>query len=92
MTATEYPDTHETTFHVQVQRKKRFWRNGKWVTAVATKLTHEPPKQVGPDSVAIKLTVRIPNSAFEPFAPVAVLEIPQHMTQQPIEIIVEDPS
>lgn len=84
------PDTHEATFYVQVQRRDAKWRDGKYITAVATKLTTEAPKQVMPGAVAIQLKVRIPDAAFDPISPSVVVDIPADMIQHAIEVIAED--
>lgn len=86
--------THAAEFYVQVQRKKHAqWRNGKSITASAIKMTQEKPATTPKDTVVVKLKVELPDDAFEPFEPSAVIAVPQSMIlQQPTTVIVEDPS
>lgn len=86
------PKTHEATFYVQVQRKAQQWRQGKYITASAVKMTQEKPSVTSKDTVTVKLTVQLPDSAFEPFEPSAIVAVPAGMAEQPIHIIVEDPA
>ena len=86
------PKTHTAEFYVQIQRKPHTqYRNGKSVTASAVKLTQDKPTTTPKDTVVVKLKVELPNEAFEPFEPSAVITVPAGLVaQQPTTIIVED--
>lgn len=86
--------THSAEFYVQVQRKKYAqWRNGKSITASAIKMTQEKPATTPKDTVVVKLKVELPDEAFEPFEPSAVVAVPAGMVaQQPTTVIMEDPN
>lgn len=84
--------THKATFYVQVQRKQYTqWRNGKPVSASAIKMTQEKPTSTPKDTVTVKLTVELPDTAFEPFEPAVVVSVPTSKVQSaPLHVIVED--
>lgn len=68
---------YETDFYVQVQRRRRAWRNGSYRGPISVaKLSQDPPEQLLPDAVLVKLHLRIPAAAFEPLTPAATVDIP----------------
>lgn len=84
--------THDATFYVQIERKKRpQYRTGKgYVSASAVKITQDPPTSLAKDTVSVKLTVQLPDAAFDPITPSAVVTVPDSLVQHPLHIIVED--
>jgi hypothetical protein len=56
-------------------------------------MTQSRPNPPRKGCIATKITLRIPDGAFLPFAPEAVITVPQDMTiTAPIEVTVEDPN
>lgn len=55
-------------------------------------LTQKRPESPRRGTVTVKLTLRIPESAFLPLRPEAIVVIPDEMTQaNPIEVIAQEP-
>lgn len=51
------------------------------------------PSVLERDQVAVKITIEIPDVAFEPVTPTAVIEVPADLAQRgPIGVVVEDAS
>lgn len=58
----------------------------------AVRMTQDKPKKPLPGVVMVKLTVRIPEAAFRPLRPEAIIEIPEALTTHtPIEVVADDP-
>lgn len=86
----------DATFYAQVEPVWSRWRtNGEHTVqgAKVVRLTQaKPAKQMG-GTVLVKLTLRIPEAAFLPLRPEAVVVIPEDMAAvQPIEIEAVDPA
>lgn len=86
----------DATFYAQVEPE---WSNyavggekqlrGAKVVGITQK---KPGKQKG-GTVLVKLTIRVPDGAFLPLRPEAIVVIPEDMTATtPVEVIAEDPS
>jgi hypothetical protein len=89
-------DTVDATFHVQIEPDWSRWEttNGeKLVTgAKMTNATQARPSKQKPGSVLIKLTVRLPKSAFYPLRPEAVVVIPASLIETAsVEVTAENP-
>lgn len=85
--------THDTTFFVQIKKHDQSrYRNGKYISTSAVKITQDEPVRLESGCVAIKLTVRLPEEAFHPITPSAVIDVPSSLVQPQMHIIVEDPS
>jgi hypothetical protein len=56
-------------------------------------LTQKRPDRPRPNTVIVKLTVRVPKAAFLPLRPEAVVVIPEDMVvaNEPVEVTAEDP-
>lgn len=85
-------NTVDATFYVQI--KPQFFLSGTHVSkASAVVMTQTKPRAPKGGTVMVKLTVRIPESAFLPLRPEAVITIPEGMVlAEPIEVEAEDPS
>lgn len=89
-------DTKDATFYVQVEPE---W--GNWVTsagdrrligAKVARTTQKKPDRPKAGTVLVKLTLRIPDAAFLPLRPEAVVVIPEDMTvATPVEVEAIDP-
>ena len=60
--------------------------------AKVVKATQRRPEFVEPGCVVVKVKLRLPAEAWNPFQPEAVIDVPADLIQQPIEVIAEDAS
>jgi hypothetical protein len=85
--------SHDATFYVQLQPS--FYRIGenaqvREIRAIAITQKQPSPQRAG--TVLVKLIVRVPDGAFLPLRPEAVVVVPEEMTvTAPIEVQAEDP-
>lgn len=90
----------DATFYAQIEPS--FYRRYRQTDAPrlhsiqATRITQKRPAKPMPGCVVVKLTVRIPDAAFLPLAPEAVIEIPLAHTEpilvesQAVDLLPED--
>ena len=85
-------DHIDATFYAQV--KPEFSYNGERVLrAKVVALTQAKPSHPRGGVVVVKLTIRVPEAAFLPLRPEAIVVIPEDMTAPyPIEVEAGDPS
>ena len=89
--------SHDATFYVQVQPEfSRYHPAGKPPSVTGLKpvtMTQKAPSRPKGGTVLIKLILRIPDSAFHPLRPEAVIVIPEDMVQASpvIGVEVSDP-
>jgi hypothetical protein len=92
MTPTGY---HDATFYAQVEPTWSYGRdrngdhtvNGAKVVGLTQKTPDNPRRGV----IVTKLTIRIPDAAFMPLRPEAIVVIPAEMTAPwPVEVTAED--
>jgi hypothetical protein len=86
---------YDATFYVQIEPDFYRYSGGERVRSIkAVALTQKRPAQQRPGTVLAKLTVRVPEAAFLPLRPEAIVVIPEDMTvaSQPIEVEANDPS
>ena len=85
----------DATFYAQVEPVWSWWKDsngeqdlqGAKVVAITQKRPSKPRSGV----VITKLTIRIPDSAFLPLRPEAIVVIPENMTAaSPLEVLAED--
>jgi hypothetical protein len=92
--------TIDATFYAQVVPKfgHTYVQGQGWVPDVdsirVTTITQSRPNKPAANAVVVKLTVRFNKAAFLPLQPVAVIEIPDVLTQvsQVIEVEADDPT
>jgi hypothetical protein len=53
--------------------------------------TQKKPEFVEPGCVVVKVQLRLPNVAWEPFAPEAVIDVPADLVQRPVEVEAVEP-
>ena len=87
-------DTHDATFYVQVEPTFWRWASDPQVASIsAVRMTQKRPRVQRPGTAMVKLTVRIPDAAFLPLRPEAVIEIPMDLvTIEPLHVEAGDPS
>jgi hypothetical protein len=89
--------TVDATFYVQIEATRTRWRtNAAGEPAVdsakAVRITQSRPRTQAPDTVMVKLTVRLPVAAFDPLRPEAVVVVPESLTEAaPVEVVAIDP-
>jgi hypothetical protein len=85
--------SHDATFYVQLQPTFYLSRGEHQVREIrAVALNQKKPNQPRAGTVLVKLTVRVPDGAFLPLRPEAVIVVPEEMTvTSPIEVQAEDP-
>lgn len=87
----------DADFYAQVEPEWGNYRNSEGLRSlrgakVVTITQKRPQKQRG-GTVLVKLTIRVPNAAFMPLRPEAIVVIPEDMTvTEPVEVIAGDPS
>ena len=87
--------SHDATFYVQLAPDfYRGWSDDATVRAVkATGMTQSRPRKQQSGTVLVKLTVRVPDAAFLPLRPEAIVVVPEDMTvAAPIEVTAENPN
>lgn len=87
----------DATFYVQLEPQYGYGYRPSDTAPIhgahAVGMTQKKPAKQKPNSVLIKLTVRLPETAFRALTPEAVITIPDALTQAlPIEVEAEDPS
>lgn len=87
----------DATVYLQVKPEFGSWKNSSgrypiWGAKVVRSTQSRPARPVG-DSVLVKLTLRIPDGAFYPLEPTAVVVIPDSMVEiaSGVQVIAEDP-
>ncbi|AIY15812.1 hypothetical protein GUY44_07585 [Pimelobacter simplex] len=61
--------------------------------AKVTTITQKRPQRPRGGTVLVKLTIRVPQAAFQPLRPEAIVVIPEDMTAvTPVEVVAEDPT
>jgi hypothetical protein len=88
--------SHDATFYIQVLPEfGRFAVNGKRpVTGIKpVTMTQKAPSRPQGGTVLVKLTLRIPDSAFYPLRPEAVIVVPEDMVEinPVVDVVVSDP-
>ena len=90
--------SHDATFYVQIEPEWTRWtdRNGdRQVSDLkAVAITQKKPAKPRSGVVVAKLTVRVPDAAFLPLRPEAIVVVPEDMVaaSEPIEVEAGDPS
>lgn len=85
-------DTREATAYLQIEGRPpgHSWDNG--TKASVRGVTNTKPDVVKSGCIVVKLRIRIPKEAWQPFAPEAVIDVPTDLVQQPIEVEAVEPS
>lgn len=79
----------ELTAETYLQVKKGSF--GTWGTeARVIKATQKKPDAVEPGCIVVKIKLRIPSEAWEPFEPEAVIDVPAELVQHPIVVEAQD--
>jgi hypothetical protein len=77
-------DARTATTYLQV-RPSRYYSEAK-----VMKATQKKPEVVEPGCIVVKIALRIPREAWQPFAPEAVIDVPADLVQHPIAVEAED--
>lgn len=83
---------HDATFYLQLEPS--FYGGQQQIVREirAVGLTQKRPTRQRAGSVVVKLTVRVPDAAFLPLRPQAIVVIPESMaTTEPLEVVASDP-
>ena len=56
------------------------------------KATQRKPTVIAPGCVVVKVQLRIPDKAFRPLEPTAVVTVPEQLVQHPVEVEAVDAS
>jgi hypothetical protein len=85
---------HDASFYVQLEPEFAGYTGERRVWGVkAVNITQKRPGRPKPGTVVVKLTVRVPEAAFLPLQPEAIVTIPETLTAPyPLEVSAEDPS
>lgn len=79
--------SHRATFYVEIEAE-RYGFSGSVARIKGRKLFQKRPKDAA--GVVVKLVIEVPDAAFEPLAPEAVIVVPESMVQHPVSIEVRD--
>lgn len=79
------------TFYAHVQATYCHWDKNRVNSIKVTKVTQGKPERLERNTIAVKLTLEIPDDAFFPFTPQATITVPQSQVSKQIHIISEDP-
>jgi hypothetical protein len=87
----------DATFYAQVEPEFSRWAdvdgNREVQGAKVVTVTQKRPQRPRGGTVLVKLTIRVPEAAFLPLRPEAIVVIPEDMTVvAPVEVVAEDPS
>lgn len=82
---------HEATCYVQI-KAKRYSYSQRIGEIVPVRVTKRKPGAVAEGCIVVKVRVRIPDAAFEPLQPEAVIDVPLDLVQRPIEVEASDPA
>jgi hypothetical protein len=77
--------TREGTAYLTVRPDGVYWLR-------VVKATQKRPESVPADAVVVKVKLRIPDRAFAPLQPEAVVTVPEDLVQNPVEVEAVDPS
>lgn len=80
------PKTIECTFYLQVQPTRSPWYPDRITGAKVAAVTKNKPENPRGGAVTVKLTLRLPEQAFLPLAPEAVVIVPDDLIQAPVEV------
>lgn len=86
------------TFYVQIEPEWNQYshaKNGDLIlhSIKAKRITQSRPDSPLSSTITVKLTVEVPDSAFQPLRPEAVIVIPESFVQEnPVEVVAEDAS
>lgn len=91
------PGSHDTTFYVQIDPTFYSYINSEGERSLshirAVAITQKRPSRPRAGTVMVKLTIRVPDAAFLPLRPEAIVVVPENMTMvNPIEVLANDPS
>lgn len=87
-------DAHDAAFYIQVRPEfLRAFNGGQRLKAIkAVAMTQHRPARPQPGTVLVKLTLRIPDAAFMPLRPEAIVIVPENLTEAgAIEVEASDP-
>lgn len=89
--------TADATFYAQVEPEWGNYVNSEGdrslLGAKVVTITQKRPQRPKSGTVLVKLTIRVPEAAFRPLRPEAVVVVPEDMTvTAPIEVEAGDPS
>ena len=92
--STQGPSTsHEAEFYVQLEADLYGPDPGRVRDIKAVALTQKRPQRQRPGTVMVKLRVRVPDGAFLPLRPEAIVVIPEGMTvAEPVVVEAVDPA
>lgn len=87
----------DATFYAQVEPEFSRYAdregNRSVVAAKVVTITQKRPQRPRGGTVLVKLTLRVPEAAFLPLRPEAIVVIPEDMTvTTPVEVIAEEPT
>lgn len=83
--------SHDATFYVQLDPSLYGGDNPRVREIRAVALTQKRPAKQRAGTVLVKLTVRVPDAAFLPLRPEAIIIVPETMTSlAPIQVEAED--
>lgn len=87
------PNTHDATFYVQLEPDFFAYPSEHVRSIKAVRMTQQRPESPKPGTVVVKLTTRVPDAAFRPLQPEAVIEIPTDLTDaHPVQVTATDPT
>ncbi|WP_311208763.1 MULTISPECIES: hypothetical protein [unclassified Aeromicrobium] len=91
--------THIATVYAVVRAERRRYGTAHPDTGLrpvdsikVERVTQTYPRTVHPNTVVVKLQLQVPDSAFAPLLPNAVIAVPESMIDQPVHVEAVTPS
>lgn len=81
--------THDAEFYVRIKAKRYAYGSKAVIAVAAVSLTQSKPANLPKDTVAVKLTVRLPDAVFDALTPEALVIVPAELVQRALEVEAE---
>lgn len=82
---------HRATFYAHVQATYGNYAVDKVQSLKVIRVTQNKPERLERNTIAVKLTLEVPDEAFEAFSPSATISIPLGQVQKTMHVITETP-
>ena len=79
-------DVRVATAYLQIEGKNPGPGYDYGTQAIVRGVHNKAPHSVKPGCIVVKVKLRIPKEAWEPFAPEAVIDVPAELIQRPIQV------
>lgn len=81
----------EATAYLQIENVPAGNTYDSGTKAAVRGVTNKKPDVIRPGCIVVKVRLRIPSAAWEPFQPEDVIDVPADLVQRPIDVEAVDP-